>query len=43
MVSTRRVVIVDDLDGSTEDVEAVWIGLDEDLYEVDLSARTASS
>lgn len=37
MASIQRVVIVDDLDGSTQDVEAVWIGLEEDLYEVDLN------
>lgn len=39
MASTKRVVIVDDLDGSTQGVEGVWIGLDGDLYEVDLSAQ----
>lgn len=37
MATMERIVIVDDLDGSTEGVEPVWIELDGTLYEIDLS------
>ena len=39
MSTTEHIVIVDDLDGSTEGVEPVWVGLDGTLDEIDLSPR----
>ena len=42
MATVTRTFLVDDLDGSTEDVGKVWISLDGDNFEIDLSAANAA-
>ena len=42
MVTVTRTFLVDDLDGSTEDVENVEISLDGAHFEIDLSAGNAA-
>ena len=42
MATVTRTFLVDDLDGSTEDVENVRISLDGANFEIDLSAATAT-
>ena len=39
MATVTRTFLVDDLDGSTEDVENVRLGLDGTNFEIDLSER----
>lgn len=41
MATVTRTYLVDDLDGSTEDVENVLLALDGTSYEIDLSAANA--
>ena len=42
MATVTRTVLVDDLDGSTEDVENIRISLDGTNFEIDLSAPNAA-
>jgi len=42
MATVTRTFLVDDLDGSTEDVETVRISLDGTDFEIDLSAANAA-
>jgi hypothetical protein len=42
MATVTRTFLVDDLDGSTEDVENVQISLDGTNFEIDLSAANAA-
>src|SRR6478736_1895567 len=42
MVTVTRTYLVDDLDGSQEDVENVLLALDGTNYEIDLSASNAT-
>lgn len=42
MATVTRTDLVDDLDGSTEDVENVQFGLDGHRFEIDLSAENAA-
>ncbi len=42
MATVTRTFLVDDLDGSTEDVESVGISLDGTDFEIDLSAANAA-
>ena len=42
MATVTRMFLVDDLDGSTEDVETVRISLDGTDFEIDLSAANAA-
>lgn len=42
MATVTRTFLVDDLDGSTEDVESVEIRLDGTNFEIDLSAANAA-
>jgi hypothetical protein len=42
MATVTRTFLVDDLDGSTEDVENVQISLDGTNFEIDLSATNAT-
>jgi hypothetical protein len=42
MATVTRTFLIDDLDGSTDDVENVWISLDGTNFEIDLSAANAA-